>query len=133
MGERGLDTGAAGRREQWIAAVNAADADRYAGLVAEDVVWLPPGGEPLRGRAAFKRWLEPFVGSFDYDMALTPSGGAEAADWAWETGTFRSTMRPVGGGPAQQHEGRYFVLWRREDDDVWRIDRYVDGVGEAEP
>ncbi len=38
---------AATRRETWIAAVNAGDAGRYAALVTEDVVWIPPSSEPL--------------------------------------------------------------------------------------
>lgn len=125
------DTGSS-RRETWIATVNAGDADRYAALVTEDVVWIPPSGEPLHGREGFRAWLEPFIDSFSYELELTPSAEHESGRWAWETGAFRSTMQPLKGGAPQEHEGHYFVLWRLDEDNVWRIERYVDGVGRAE-
>lgn len=119
---------ASSRREAWIAAVNAGDADRYATLVTEDVVWIPPSGEPLHGREAFRAWLAPFVDSFSYELDLTPSASHEAGRWAWETGAFRSRMQPRKGGDPHEHGGRYFVLWRLDEDGTWRIERYVDGV-----
>lgn len=117
------------RRQAWIDAVEAGDAEAYAALVSDDVVWIPPSGDPLHGRAAFRAWLEPFVGAFGYEMHLETSATHEAGDWAWETGSFRSVMTPLDGGTPQEHRGRYFVLWHRDSDGVWRIDRYVDGVG----
>lgn len=117
------------RRATWIAAVNAGDADRYAALVTEDVVWVPPSHEPLQGREAFRAWLKPFVESYSYELELSPSASHESGPWAWERGAFRSRMQPRKGGDPHEHGGRYFVLWRRGEDGTWRIERYVDGMG----
>lgn len=76
------------RRETWIAAVNAGDADRYAAVVTEDVVWIPPSGEPLHGREGFRAWLEPFIDSFSYELELTPSAEHESGRWAWFVGVY---------------------------------------------
>jgi ketosteroid isomerase-like protein len=39
------------RRRAWSDAVNARDIDAYADIVAEDVVWIPPSGDAIVGRA----------------------------------------------------------------------------------
>lgn len=114
------------RRRAWIAAVERSDAETYASIVTEDVVWFPPAGDPLRGRASFRRWIEPFMGAFRYRFELEPDTSNEGGGFAYETGAFRSTMTPSGGGVAEEHHGHYIVLWRLEPDGAWRIERYVD-------
>ncbi|MGH9158427.1 MAG: YybH family protein [Vicinamibacteraceae bacterium] len=118
--------GARERRHAWVTAVEGGDVDDYAAIVTEDVVWFPPVGDPLQGRAAFRRWLEPFMGAFRYNLRLSPATSREGGGWAYETGAFRSIMEPLDGGATQEHKGNYFVLWRYGNDDVWRIERYVD-------
>lgn len=113
------------RRHDWIAALESGDVDAYADLVTADVVWLPPHGDAVVGREAFRSWLAPFLAEYAYEFSLAGIRVREAAGWVAETGEFRSRMVPRGGGPAATHSGRYFLLWRREDD-VWRIERYVD-------
>jgi uncharacterized protein (TIGR02246 family) len=113
------------RHRNWIAAVNATDIVGYAQLVTEDVVWLPPHGDAVVGRAAFKSWLEPFFGSYAYEFSVDDIHACETDRWIAETGEFRSRMTPLAGGAAASHGGRYFAIWRREAD-VWRIERYVD-------
>lgn len=98
----------------------------YESIVTDDVVWFPPVGDPLQGRAEFRQWIEPFMGAFRYNLSLEPTTSNEAGDWAYETGRFRSVMKPLDGGTESEHGGQYFVLWRRDVDDVWRIERYVD-------
>jgi uncharacterized protein (TIGR02246 family) len=118
------------RHRVWIAAVNATDIDAYAALVTEDLVWIPPHGEALVGRSAFRAWLRPFFESFAYAFSLADIRARESGGWIAETGRFTSRMTPRSGGGPMAHSGRYLALWRREDD-VWRIDRYVD-LGDLE-
>lgn len=118
--------GAAQRRRTWIAAVDANDVETYASIVTDDVVWLPPFGDPLQGRASFRRWIEPVMGEYSYTLQLEATTSGEAGDWAYELGAFRSIMEPRDGGEIQEHRGYYFVLWRNETDGAWRIERYVD-------
>lgn len=113
------------RHRDWIAAVNATDIAGYAQLVTEDVVWLPPHGGAIAGRTQFRSWLEPFFGSYAYEFSLDDIRARETDGWIAETAAFSSRMTPLAGGAAASHDGRCFVLWRREAD-VWRIERYVD-------
>lgn len=117
------------RRREWIAAVNAGEAERYADLVTEDVVWLPPSGAPLIGRDAFRAWLEPFFRQYDYRFSVEPDQLRTFDGWCAEAGRFRSVLSSAAGAEPRAHEGRYLVLWRLDADGVWRIERYVDGVG----
>ena len=113
------------RREEWVAAVEAGEADRYAALLSPDAVWIPPTGDEIVGRDAFRRWVAPFLERFAYEMELAPEAVRPGRDLAVESGRFVSRMTPREGGEAAVHEGRYLVLWRR-DSGGWWIDRYVD-------
>lgn len=114
------------QRNQWIAAVNAHDVDRYLELLTEDIVWLPPGQPALSGREAFESWVRPFFERFRYEFALIEPEVQMAGDWAVERGTFQTQMQSLDDGQSGQHTGRYLVLWRRESDNTWRIERYID-------
>lgn len=114
-----------GRRHDWIEALESGDVDAYADLVTADVVWLPPHGDAVVGRQAFRAWLAPFLAEYAYEFSVEGVRVREAEGWVAETGEFHSRMWPRAGGAAATHSGRYFLLWRYEDD-VWRIERYVD-------
>lgn len=114
------------RRRQWEAVVNAGDLERYVDLVTTDLVWLPPGGAPILGRAAFREWLAPFLASFSYVFSTFDVRVRFAEGWAAEKAGFRSLMTPRSGGNPMAHQGTYAVLWRRDSDARWRIERYID-------
>lgn len=110
----------------WIAAVDGTDLAGYAEIVCEDVVWLPPGREPVRGRGAFRDWLAPFFEAYAYEFALDGVRFRVAGDRAVEKGAFRSLMTSRETGEEAEHAGRFIALWRRDDDGIWRIERYLD-------
>ncbi len=115
-----------GRRQEWVAVVNARDPAGYAALFTPDGVWVPPGQPAVRGREAIHTWLRPFFEQFDYDFSMTDSQLRVAGDWAVECGKFTSNLRPRSGGELSSHSGSYVVLWRRELDERWYIERYMD-------
>jgi uncharacterized protein (TIGR02246 family) len=121
VGIRAIDQ----RRADWIAVLESGDAGAYAGLVTEDVVWMPPHGPAIVGRAAFREWIAPFFEAYEYEFSVDGIRTRESERWIAETGEFESRMIPRDGGSPATHGGRYLLLWRR-DGDVWRIERYVD-------
>lgn len=121
--------GVAERRREWMAVVNEGALEGYADLVADDVVWLPPTGAPLTSRQAFRAWLEPFFTRYDYEFWVEPLEVRPFDGWCAEVGRFRSVLSTDPGHEPQEHTGQYFVLWRLDADGLWRIERYVDGIG----
>ena len=115
-----------GRRQEWVAVVNARDLAGYAALFTPDGVWLPPRQPAVRGREAIHTWLRPFFEEFEYDFSITDSQLRVAGDWAVEYGKFTSNLQPRSGGEPSSHSGTYVVLWRRELDKRWYIERYMD-------
>lgn len=116
----------AGSRQAWIEAVNRTDLDAYADVVCDDVVWIPPGQQAVQGRAAFRDWLAPFFEAYAYTFDVDDAEVRMAGAWAVETGVFRSRMTSRATGETLEHTGSFLILWRREDDGRWRIERYVD-------
>ena len=121
----------AARRQAWAERVSAGALEAYAELVSDDVVWLPPRGTPIVGRAAFTTWLAPFFARYAYQFSVEPTQVRAFDGWCAETGRFRSVLRERTGGEPMEHTGSYFVLWRRDADGAWRIERYVDGIRTA--
>lgn len=78
----------------WLQAVNRSDLSGYAEVVAENVVWIPPGQDAVEGRANFRRWLTPFFEEYDYEFAVTDCSFRMAGRWAAERGRFHSRLTP---------------------------------------
>lgn len=115
------------RRLQWMAVVAAGDAGAYGDLVTEGVVWVPPDGEAILGRRAFRAWVRPFFRDFTYEFTVRPSHVAVVKDWAVECGEFVSSVSSSDRGrPPIAHSGAYVVVWALGADHLWRIDRYFD-------
>lgn len=114
------------RHKQWIEAVNAGDVDAYAHLLAENVVWIPPGQLPIIGREAFKQWLAPFMANFSYGFSITEERIKISGNWAFERARFISEMTPREGGEPMKHARTFTVLWKRGGDKDSYIERYID-------
>lgn len=113
------------RRAQWVAVLNAGNLDAYAALLADDVVWIPPGAPALDGRDEVCAWLAPLFAEFEYDLMIDDVEVRVAGEWAVERGAFTSRLRARSGGEWRTHRGLYFLLWKHRNGD-WYIGRYVD-------
>lgn len=114
------------RRKEWIDAVNARDRDGYAALFTEDAVWVPPGVDAISGRESIRQFLGPFFARYEYEFSIAGPVVRVAGDWAVERGVFTSRMTPVSGGEGGSHSGIYHVIWRKEADGAWYLERYID-------
>ncbi len=114
-----------GRRQTWIDVTTAGDADACMRLLTADVVWFPPGMAALAGREAVRDWMAPFFELYDYDFTVHGPRLQLAGDWAVDRGTFTSALISRHDGRRSSHSGEYLIVWRRESDDEWYIERYV--------
>lgn len=110
-----------GGSQAWEAAWNRGDADGVAALYLENAVVLPPGAEPMRGRAAIRAfWQAAIQSSAGSRSELTTDEVEDLGDVAVEIGSYVNT------GPDGEHldHGKYMVVWKRVDG-RWRIARDI--------
>lgn len=120
-------TGIEELRRKDIAASLRYDPAALAELCTEDVVMLPPGGKPVRGRAAVRAGLEhskataPEVVEYREDFEETLLLGDHAIEWGWISGA----ERPPGGGELQHSRYHVMRILKRQPDGSWRVHRSI--------
>lgn len=114
------------QRKKWISAVSKGDLETYLSLLCENIVWIPPETPAVHGIQSMREWLEPFFRKFEYEFNVSNINTRIAGDWTVEHGTFSSNLKPRTGGDTMTHTGRYIIIWHREKDGEWRIERYID-------
>jgi uncharacterized protein (TIGR02246 family) len=115
------------REKEWSAAFLAGNGAAIAALYTEDAQSIQPVGDSWSGRAAIAKGeqaqLDTLAVTAREDIAeeVIPAG----ADHAIEVGhysyqaTSKTTKKPVSSS------GRYMVLWRKDADGAWRLQRDI--------
>lgn len=116
------------RHKEWIQVVNDGDIDSYSRILTEDAVWIPPGSEPIEGRQAFKNWLAPFITKYSYRFDIFEIRFNVAGNRVLERAEFSSEMTPKSGGDSMTHSGSFTALWKKEEDNQWYIECYIDNT-----
>jgi uncharacterized protein (TIGR02246 family) len=104
----------------WMQASEAGDIDTVLDLMADDVVFMTPGGEPF-GKDAFRAAAQGMKG-------VTMQARSEIrelqvlGDWAFIRNHIEMTMTPPGGSTVRR-SGYTLTLLRKEPDGRWRLAR----------
>ena len=108
-------------RDGHVAALNAGDAEAWAGQFTEDGVQMPPNAPANEGRATIRSWSQAVVDQYRSKFALTVDEVRVAGEWAYERGEYRTTLNPRAGGPPTQDVGKYVMVYRRGPGNTWEI------------
>lgn len=112
-------------RDEYVAAFNAADADRVAGIYAADATVMPPNEPPLNGRTAIRDWFKAGFDQFTMKASLSSQEFAlMGTEWAFDRGTYTLTLTPKAGGNSMQEEYKYLTLLHKERDG-WKAKRDI--------
>ena len=114
------------QRQEWIDAINRNDVEGVVSYLSKDAVWMPTNMPSLSGRDAVAEWMKPSFESFDHEFNIENLRIKGAGNWAFEQADFTSRLHPKDGGETTENHGCYVIIWRWEDDNQWRIERYVD-------
>ena len=115
--------------EDWLAAVRAKDIPRLSGLVTDDVVFLPPGFPPIRGKQAVETLYRSFFPQFSsVEQSVSIEEVQLAGDWAFAWGTERFTLVPQAGGAPIEIEGKGMSILRRQPDGSWKFARGINNT-----
>lgn len=108
------------RNAAFEAAFNAKDAAGVAALYTEDAVLLPPDMAMVNGRDGAEALWAGFIEAGAGDLDLTSVALEVAGDLANEIGTFSLTV-PDDSGGTHAVNGKYVVVWKRDDAGVWSL------------
>ncbi len=107
-------------RDQIREAELAGDASVFERVAAENVVVMPPGAQPIVGRAATVTAMQKFFGQFELRIDYTSTGIDLQGDVAIDRGIYAQTVTSQGGGAPQAGKGSYLWVYRRAADGTWR-------------
>ena len=110
--------------EQAKEAYIARDWERFANFFTEDGVWMPPNSQPLIGKDA---WWSMMQWSWDrttiQQMDITNDEIVVAGDWAFER--HKEATTSIRNGESRQSHYKGVWILRRQQDDSWKIARYI--------
>jgi uncharacterized protein (TIGR02246 family) len=102
------------------------DAETFLSFVADDVVMMPPGEAPVRGKDALRAWYAAFLSR--YRTSSLTLGDREVfvgEGFAVEIGSFEWGLIPAAGGAPVLDQGNYMQVWKRQPDGQWRFEREI--------
>ena len=102
------------------------DTDALFTHIADDVVILPPGEPPVRGKAAMRDWYAGFLSEFrTTSLTLLDREAVAAHGWVYQMGQFEWVFEPVAGGAPLTDYGSYLQVWKLQPDGRWLLTREI--------
>ena len=90
-----------------------------ANFYAEDARLLPPNQAVIVGRPAIKQALEALIAGGLHKIILQTDKIETAGDFAYGIGRHQLTIKTASGAEIHD-EGKYLVVYRRQQDGQWR-------------
>lgn len=111
-------------REQWVAAAERDDAAAVAAFYGDDaVVTSPDSATAAEGRQAIQDlWSKNFPMATGLQVRSTET--EVSGDLAYDYGEFSQRVTPP-KGKATDVQGRYIVVFKRQSDGAWKIDKHL--------
>lgn len=116
---------------RWLALERAGKSDRALDLCANDVLWLIPGGEVLRGRAAVKRWLQSQPKGTIESLEITRLEIEVSGSLAVKTADFRTQLRLAQSAISSVISGTHFWVLREIAQGEWRIAKLTWSIADS--
>lgn len=107
-----------------IAANNRCDLDGAVACYADDVVWLPPAGPAIEGKAAISERYRAMFETFEPRLAMSIEEVESDGSMAFVRGVITGRLVPRDGRDADIVREKFLMSLRREDGS-WRIARLM--------
>lgn len=117
---------------QWLAAAQAHDLERTVSFWSDDVYMMPPGGPPVLGKEALRRYVGGAFAIPDFSITWVTDRiwVAKSGELAYAVGTDTIRLTTPEGRAVVEHN-KAVAVWRKEPDGSWRC--AVDIWNAAEP
>jgi uncharacterized protein (TIGR02246 family) len=114
------------RYNQWLAAANKKDGEALANLYDENAVLMPKQEEPVIGKGAISDYYKKLVADphfVPFTLTLNWNSFHVVGDIAIATAVFDGDLTRNGN---QIHfRGKDLLVWRKQEDNSWKIFRYM--------
>jgi len=118
---RAIDAG----NQEWIEAFRSGDANRLVSIFDGSGTMLCSDGRVARGPDDIRDTISPTMEKFGPTETTIETDEVWVVDnVAYETGRYSYSFTPTDGEPTTL-TGRYFVRWKRQRDNTWKIDMDV--------
>ena len=107
----------------WMTATAENDLDRILPLMAEDVVFLTPGQEPMRGRETFAAASRANSGKMNIETSGGPVEIQVSGELAYAWTNLSVTITPRNGGTRMQRAGATLSVFRKNAHGDWVLFR----------
>jgi uncharacterized protein (TIGR02246 family) len=106
--------------EEWASLWNAGQLERVVDLYTADALYLPAHANPIHGRKHILEFLgEPMrKGATDFTKRIDFI--QRAGNLAYDVGHY-SVQMPQPDGSKKLDQGRYLVVWQRQESGEWRM------------
>jgi len=112
-------------RQTWRDAVRAADAERIAAMVTDDVVVVHGDGRCVRGREELKADFLKGFEAFSIEQEVSNPEVVVRGQWAFEIAEVESTLTPRRGGKATHVHSTTVVALSQQPDVSWKVGRVL--------
>jgi uncharacterized protein (TIGR02246 family) len=109
--------------DTWLRASAEGDVERVLSLMAEDVIFLLPGLEPMRGRDAFAAASRSMTGKVRFEGKPDIQEIHLAGDYAFVWNYLDVKVTPLPDGLTKRRAGNILSVFRKEPDGRWVLFR----------
>jgi uncharacterized protein (TIGR02246 family) len=107
----------------WARASKEGDINTVAALMTEDVIFLTPGNQPMRGRQAFVSSFHSVADRGHLEAATDVQEVVVEGRLGYTVTHLTVTMTPHGGGTPVRRSGYVLSVFRKQADGRWAIAR----------
>ena len=107
---------------EFATAMKNSDSEVLLGLLAEDVVFMPPADRTLHGKSEVKEWVDDYFQYFRIlELDQTETSATILGDVLVERAAVSVKLEPRKDGAPIYDETRILSVWRRQTDGSWKL------------
>ena len=107
---------------EYAAAVNAGDLERWLALWIDDGIQMPPGAPCRIGKGEIRRGMQPLFDLFDTrKIVIEPQQVLILGERAYSHGTYELEMAHQDGGETRSYSGKFLDILEKQVDGSWKI------------
>lgn len=111
--------------EAYLDGINSNDLSQFLATVTDDIVFLPPGSEPVSGKETLAAWVGGYLSAFRTSWTKTTVEMTVSEDVAYEWYRYTVVDTPREGGDPIHGAGNGVNIYRRGADGTWRVARDI--------